>query len=757
MRLRFVLAIALLVVVSPLAGCRGSGSTAESVARGDAYLTEGKSAEAVIEFQRAIQADERNGEARHKLGLTLTKMGDHGRAVDQLVRAADLLPQNADVQLDAAKALLAVGRYEDARSRAEAVITADPRNAQAHTLRATATAGMDDVDSALRSMREAASLAPERADILVNVALIEFHQGKLQEAEAGFKQAVLLEPKSPRPLLALAAFYYRTNRSGDAEATLHRALVLEPNHVEANQALAGLYRTTNRTKQAEAPLKRLAESSGEPEAKLTLADYYIAERRGPEARAVLETLVPQAASSAAAKARLAALAYEDGKRDAAYKMLDEILEKDPRNTAVMVVRAGWLVREGKLADAQDVAAKATQIDPRSVEAHSVLGDIHVRRNNPDEAIKAYLAVLQISPSSFRTQVALAGVHLGKGRLQEARQFAQQAVASAPEVAGPRHALARVAYAEGNLSEAERQLAPVLAAAPNSVDALNLRGLILLRRGDRAQARKTFQHVLELDSRSVEALASMASLDVAEKRPGDAVSRLEAAVRRTPDDPRLLLVAGQAQALSGRLTEAETSYRKALELDPTLMEAYDALGQLHVRQNKLDAAREAYERQVAQRPNDIAAHTMVARLLYVQGKHAESRARFEKILSIDPRAAVAANNLAYMDAEAGQNLDIALTRAQTAKAVLPEDPDVNDTLGWVYYKQGLAVLAIPPLELSVAKNGSNPLYRYHLGMAYLKAGQKDKARDSLQRALALDGNFDGARDARTALASIQGQS
>jgi hypothetical protein len=33
------------------------------------------------------------------------------------------------------------------------------------------------------------------------------------------------------------------------------------------------------------------------------------------------------------------------------------------------------------------------------------------------------------------------------------------------------------------------------------------------------------------------------------------------------------------------------------------------------------------------------------------------------LAVDARAAVASNNLAYLDAEAGTNLDVALNRAQ----------------------------------------------------------------------------------------------
>ena len=142
--------------------------------------------------------------------------------------------------------------------------------------------------------------------------------------------------------------------------------------------------------------------------------------------------------------------------------------------------------------------------------------------------------------------------------------------------------------------------------------------------------------------------------------------------------------------------------------------------------------------------------MVGMILQVQNRPDEARARYEKILQIDPRAVVAANNLAYMKAESGMDLDIALQLAQTAKASQPDDPDVNDTLGWVYYKKDMASLALNPLQQSVNHTPNNPIYRFHLGMAYLKTGDKDKAREMLQQALKLDPRFERAEDAKRAL-------
>jgi Flp pilus assembly protein TadD len=146
--------------------------------------------------------------------------------------------------------------------------------------------------------------------------------------------------------------------------------------------------------------------------------------------------------------------------------------------------------------------------------------------------------------------------------------------------------------------------------------------------------------------------------------------------------------------------------------------------------------------------------MAAIILHMQDKPEEARSRYEKVLEVDPQAAVAANNLAWLYAEGGHNLDVALQLAQTAKAKLPDHPDVNDTLGWIYYKKELATLAIKPLQESIAAAPTNSTYHYHLGLAYAKAGDISNARRSFDRALKHGPPADSASEIRSALAALQ---
>jgi tetratricopeptide (TPR) repeat protein len=199
--------------------------------------------------------------------------------------------------------------------------------------------------------------------------------------------------------------------------------------------------------------------------------------------------------------------------------------------------------------------------------------------------------------------------------------------------------------------------------------------------------------------------------------------------------------------------AERALRNAIAADPSYLDAYQALARLLLTEHRIDDALHEFEAITAREPQSVPAHTMAGILLEQEGRVADARAHYEQALAADPRAAVAANNLAWLMTEAGENLDMALQLAQSAKAQLPDRPEVNDTLGWIYYRKGLTTLSVSSLTQSVAGDPKDPTYQYHLGLALAQQGDKERARVALERALSLKPNFSGADDARSVLKSL----
>jgi tetratricopeptide (TPR) repeat protein len=131
----------------------------------------------------------------------------------------------------------------------------------------------------------------------------------------------------------------------------------------------------------------------------------------------------------------------------------------------------------------------------------------------------------------------------------------------------------------------------------------------------------------------------------------------------------------------------------------------------------------------------------------------SEKHYRAALDINPQFAPAANNLAYLLSSREEDIDEALNFARIAKEKLPDDPSVMDTLGWIYYKKGLYGNAAREFSDSLEKLPENATVNYHLGAALFQKGEKPRAKTYLEKALALDKDFDGADDARRMLSEI----
>ena len=153
------------------------------------------------------------------------------------------------------------------------------------------------------------------------------------------------------------------------------------------------------------------------------------------------------------------------------------------------------------------------------------------------------------------------------------------------------------------------------------------------------------------------------------------------------------------------------------------------------------------------PTAVGAHTVVGMILQMQGRVPEAQKKYERVIEINPNAAVAANNLAWPAPSRTSTSTRPCSWRRRRRAGCPRAPRRRTRCGWVYHKKGLATLAIASFERCVAKEPANRTYLYHQGLAQLKNGDTAKARESLQKALAGKADFPEAADARKALAGL----
>jgi tetratricopeptide (TPR) repeat protein len=350
-------------------------------------------------------------------------------------------------------------------------------------------------------------------------------------------------------------------------------------------------------------------------------------------------------------------------------------------------------------------------------------------------------------------VSLSRLNLQAGQYGSALNFAQQAARLSPGYEDARAALLWALLGEKNLKRAHEELRSFAVAFPASPQVHVLRGALSMMERNPKSAEQSFAKALEMQPGSHDALSGVLASRLAAGNVAGARAEAEAAVARTPTDAPTLVLAARTYRAAGQLDRAERVLRQAIETNPQQLDAYSMLGQIYIAQRRLNDALKEFDELSRRQSNPVSAHTVVGMLLQATNRRAEAKERYQKALAIDPNAAVAANNLAWLQAEDGGNLDVALRLAQTAKSRLPESPEVNDTLGYILYLKGLYSSAIDALRVSVARDPGNPTYQYRLGMAYAKNGNAALARESLNGALRINAAFDGAKEARATLLAL----
>jgi tetratricopeptide (TPR) repeat protein len=721
---------------------------------GDKYFNQRHYNEAAIEYANAVNVAPMSGQARAKLAASYLAVGNTRLAFPQYIRAADLLPDDLDVQFEAGFLLFKGGLFAEAKSRARTILEKKPDDPRALLLLANCLAGLKDSDDAIDVLSRIITIDPEAAGVYTNLGVLQLSKGERDAAQVAFTQALAASHNSVDALVGLGNFYRVVGDRSAAEQTLKRALAAEPNNMSVNVTLASLYVEWNRLADAEACLKKIAAMTKDPRSVEALASFYTSVGRSADAIQILQGLAADPTQYLVAENQIALIQLFSGRLGMADKTVAAVLARDPRNAPGLTTKARIELAAGRTDTALDTVHAALLVEPRFPAANLTLGRILIAQGNVEEARKAFNLALDVDPTSLPAELELIDLHRRRGEIDTAIQFADQAVRTHPASIAARLARVKtwlVRQDDRHLADAE--LKTLVAKYPTSAAVDGMLGQYYLSVDDSAAARRAFQQALDVNPLSMEALTGLVAIDVAAARPQDARARVDAALAKNPNAPGPLLLAAKVYVGTGNSAKAEELLKRLLQVAPSDVEPYALLARIYVSERRLDDAKKQFVEMARLDPRSIGPPTMLGVLCYVARDVAGARTWWQQALRIDPRAAAAANNLAWLYAENNGDLDVALELAQSARTQWPNEPEVNDTLGWIYYKKKMTGMAVQYLSESAEVDQKNAMFQFHLGMAYAQAGDDAKARRTLQKALSLDPTFDGAVEARKTLARL----
>jgi TolB-like protein/DNA-binding winged helix-turn-helix (wHTH) protein/Tfp pilus assembly protein PilF len=165
-------------------------------------------------------------------------------------------------------------------------------------------------------------------------------------------------------------------------------------------------------------------------------------------------------------------------------------------------------------------------------------------------------------------------------------------------------------------------------------------------------------------------------------------------------------------------------RKALELDPQLAEAHALLGEMEQVQWHWAEAETEYRRALELKANDVGAHAGLADWLLCHGQTDEALAWARRARELDPLSA-RGTQIGWILFQA-RRYDEAIQELQSTVRVHPDDAGAQFTLGFALIGGGNPEQAIPVLEKVVSTMHRSPGSIELLATAKARAGRRSEA-------------------------------
>ena len=729
----------LLAVALMSAGCLRSPEEkrARFLESGKKHLEAKDYTRAALDFSNATQADPKNAEAHYQLALAYLGAGDGQSAYRALQKATQLDPKHKDAQVRLAE-LLATSReeevLEDAAKRVREVLANAPSDPDALNVLALTEWRLGKREEAEEHLKEAFEKSPQNLKSSFSLVALKIAQRDIAGAEAVLKKVVASTPGNAAPVVAMGAFYVATGKTADAEQQYRRALEIDPKHGLALMSLAGTKWRAGQKDEAER-LYAQASASGDPRYKPAHAIFLFQSGDRDRGIAEFEKLSEADPSDRAARTRLVTAYFLSKRLPDAEKVLAAAIEKNPKDADALLQRSQMRLRAGKHAEAQADLSNVLRFDPNSGRVHYLLSKVYQaqrsvlrQRQELSEAVRLdpnlLVARLELAQLLTATNAANSALTL----LSETPQAQKNTLPVLIQQNWAHLVLGKQAEAANGIQRGmQRAKAPELFVQEAILKSLQR---------DYPGARRAAEEALRANPEDVNALNVLVQTYTAQKQGAAGLERVRQHAAQRPSSAMLQQYLGEQLARAGQREEARKAFSAAKAANTELTAADLALAQLDVAEGKLDDARGRLSALAASNPSDVRIHLLSGDLEGRASKYADSVAHYRKAVGLDDRNIFALNNLAFILAEYGRQPDEALKYAEMAHELAPDSPNVQDTLGWVYYRKGLYSMAVKYLEAAVSKEPTG-IRQSHLAIAYIKSGDRKRGLELIQTALKLD--------------------
>ncbi|RLC31028.1 MAG: hypothetical protein DRH37_03975, partial [Deltaproteobacteria bacterium] len=697
--------------------------------------------------------------ACYKLGEVYLKLNQGRDAFEFFSRAATINPDNLEAQLKTGQILLLAKKTGEAKKKAELILQKAPEDIPALILLSAAQVQEKDIDTALKTLKRAASIEPENAKIHLSMGQLYMLKKDFSNARKQYETAKKLSPTSPAPYQNLSLVYRIQGKPDQAESELKQMVRVSGNDYRNLYVLARFYENRKKWDQAEKIYIQAANSAPSEDVTplITLGNYYTRRKAYDKAMAVMQKAVSIKKDDPNILVAIARIYLISNQLDKAGDILDKVLKKDKQHVEANFLKARMYLLKKDFDKALPLFELTARERPQSAMVHYFKGLCLLGQGQNRRAREDLLKAVELDPGLKDARLILADLFLQERNTELSGQQINAVLEQDPTNIRALMLLGNAKTLEKNMDAAEAAYKKVIAGAPGYAPGYFRLGFLynLMKRENRALENLT--KVLELDPTQMDALALAVQIYIKERK-YDHACRIckklkEKAGLNSAHLATIEYLEGKICLAKKELEKARQHFEKSIATNANILAPYVALARLYVKQNNIQGAVSQYEALLKKDPHSLVGYMGLGTIYDEQGDTQKAEANYRKALEVKPNFAPAANNLAWSLMKRGGNIDEALGFAQIAKEQMPGNPSVMDTLGWIYYHKGSYLNAIAELQDSLERNPDNAVINYHLGMAYFKNSQPDAAKEFLEKALKIDQAFEGSEKARRVLRKI----
>jgi tetratricopeptide (TPR) repeat protein len=728
---------------------------------GQRYFEKGQYSAAAIEFTNAVKIDPRYADAHYQLAESYLHLQMMNRAYQELGRTLELHPEDYKARIEMANLLILSRNVFQAQEQVDLLMKQRPSDPSVHALASSLMAAQNNVPGAIGEIKQAIALSPDRWEPYLSLALLQLRNNEPDAGEASFKKVIELNPKAMQARLLLGSYYQSRNRLVEAEQQFRDAIAVDPNTIEPREVLTRLYMAEGKKPEAEEVLKQAKRDlAHDPASFLALSNFYYATGDVDKAVAEYDALYQERPKDLQTKKKYIEILILAKRNDEARKLNDEILKSNPNDDDALVSRSQMQLGWGDADHATQTLLTVIKNAPNNSVAHYELGIAYEKQGNLQQAESEWREAIRLNPNLVEAQRSLADAAMRLGDMNTLQDAATQMIRLQPRMPDGYALRALSNINRQHYPEAEQDIDKAIEIAPQNAFGYVQMGNLKFVQKQYGDAAKAYQDALDRNANSTDALRGLISTLIAEKQVDKAVDAAKVQIGKLPSNSSFYDLLGSVLSHNkGDLSGAEAAFEKSVGLDKQNSDALIQLCQVQAARGEIDQAIATGEQSLKENPRQPNLDVLIGNLYQSKSDWKKAEDAYQKALAINSQDPVASNELARVMLSKGENLDVALSLAQTAGRGLPNVPAVVDTMGWIYYRKGVYPLAINYLEQALKlqeknKLPGNPDIDYHLGWAYEKAEKPALARQHFEQLLKGYPNYPAAAEVKKELTHLK---